>query len=278
MNAFSRLSLCAAVILTTFVQTGVHAQRGTKEPANAAPALPQALVSAAEAFRSKPSGQRLGEGWRLLSLIRTNPIGEAAKGVTNFWVGVLASGLSRTNLTSSLGPPDLVYTNTMRGTNTVCYVYTCGWDSEGVCIEFSILFIDPPMVLLDQSSIISAAESEQYQKEVLARFKRHYDKIIAALRAGELKPDAEGRLQIPASYPVVTVAREAYVSRQATGLMVGFKLWSGRKSNMEGYLYSDVRLPDTEIGPHPELRVGPLLVAAEQRIDDHWYVIAYRID
>jgi hypothetical protein len=74
------------------------------------------------------------------------------------------------------------------------------------------------------------------------------------------------------------VGREAYVSRQATGLMVGFKLSSGRKSNMEGYLYSDARLADTEIGQHPKVWIGPLLVAVEQRIDDHWYFIAYRID
>jgi hypothetical protein len=278
MNAFPRSSLFAAVILTTFVQTGVGAQRRSKEPASAAPESPEALVSAAKAFRSKPSGQRLGEGWRLLPLIRTNPFEEASKGVTNFWFGPLASSLFRTNLASFLGPPDLVYTNTFTGTNTVCYVYTCGWDPEGACIEFRIDFIEPPMVWLNQNSIISAAESARYRQEVLPRFKPHYDKIIAALRAGELEPDAAGRLQVPAIFPVVTMAREAYVSRQATGLMIGFKLWSGRKSNMEGYLYSDARLADTQIGQYPKLWIGPLLVAVERKIDDHWYVIAYRID
>jgi len=278
MSAFSRSLLLVVVIQTTLVSTGVYAQRRTTEAASAAPVLPEALVSAAKAFRSKTSGQRLGEGWRVLSLIRMNPLGEASKGVTNFVFGPLVSGLSRTNLATLLGAPDLVYTNAITGTNTVCYVYTCGWDPEGACIEFSIHFIEPPMVWLNQNSIISAAESARYLQEVLPRFKPHYDKIIAALRAGELEPDAAGRLQLPAAYPVVTMAREAYVRRQATGLMVGFKLWSGRKSNMEGYLYSDARLPDTVIGHHPEVRIGPLLVAVEQRIDDHWYLIAYRID
>ena len=278
MNAFPRSSLVAAVILTTFVQTGVGAQRQSTEPATAALESPEALVSAAEEFRSKPSGQRLDEGWRLLPLIRTNPFEEDSKGITNFWFGPLASSLSRTNLASLLGPPDLAYTNTFRGTNTVCHVYTCGWGPEGACVEFRIDFTEPPMVWLHQDSILSAAESARYRQDVLPRFKPHYDKIIAALHAGELEPDAAGRLQVPAMYPVVTMAREAYVSRQATGLIVGFKLWSGRKSNMEGYLYSDAKLADTQIGQYPKLWIGPLRVAVERRIDDHWYVIAYRMD
>ena len=121
MSAFSRSLLLVVVIQTTLVSTGVYAQRRTTEAASAAPVLPEALVSAAKAFRSKTSGQRLGEGWRVLSLIRMNPLGEASKGVTNFVFGPLVSGLSRTNLATLLGAPDLVYTNAITGTNTVCY-------------------------------------------------------------------------------------------------------------------------------------------------------------
>ncbi|MBE7504420.1 MAG: hypothetical protein HS113_29840 [Verrucomicrobiales bacterium] len=279
MSAFSRSSLLVAVIQTTVVATHVHAQTRTTNTGSAAtPVLPEALISAADAFRSKGSGQRLDEGWRLLSLIRMNPFGQDSKGATNFFVGPLVSELSETNLTTVLGTPDCVYTNEIMGTNTACYVYTCGWNSQGICIEFSVDLMEAPVVWLHQSSLISAAECVLYRKEVIPRLKPHYDKIVAALRAGDLEADPKGRLQLPADYPVVSLEREVYVSREAAGLMVAFKLWTGRKSNMEGYLYSDARLPDAVIGQHPKLRIGTLVVAVEQRIDPHWYLIAYRID
>lgn len=264
--------------LTAFVQTEVYAQARATEAAGTAPALPGTFVSAAEAFRSKTGGQRLGEGWRLLSLLRKNPGGERSKAMTNFWFGPLIPGLSKANIPRFLGPPDLVYTNKIMGTNTACYVYTCGWDPEGMCVEFSIHFTEAPMVWLNQNSIISAEESAKYQQEVPPRLKPHYDKIVAALTAEDLVPDSSGRLRLPSQFPVVTIAREAYVSRKANELMVAFKCWSGRRNNMEGYLYSDARLADRLIGHQPELRIGPLLVAVEQRIDDHWYLIAYRLD
>lgn len=74
------------------------------------------------------------------------------------------------------------------------------------------------------------------------------------------------------------MGQEVYVDQHDTCLMVGFKLWAGKNGNMEGYLYSEMRLADSQIGQNPNLRIGPLLVAVERRIDDHWYFIAYRID
>jgi hypothetical protein len=111
------------------------------------------------------------------------------------------------------------------------------------------------------------------QTNVLARFKPHYDKIIDALRTGKLKADARGRLQIPSEYPVVSLRREAYVQHENSRLMVVFKFWGGRKSNMAGYLFSETTLADSELGHFPRLWVGPVVVAVEKRLDDHWYLV-----
>jgi hypothetical protein len=88
---------------------------------------------------------------------------------------------------------------------------------------------------------------------------------------------------LPDALKDASIGKRVLVSRRPDGLLlVAFKIWYGRRSNMAGYLYASRPLAAVDMGadPHnnPAVLVGGVPLHIESKIDDQWSFVSYRLD
>src|SRR5262249_41434820 len=73
-------------------------------------------------------------------------------------------------------------------------------------------------------------------------------RIVASVKNGKLRPDANGRISLPSSQVSTTIDGRVYVMRRQTGLlMVLFPTWQGKGFNLRGYLFCSRSLHQGDI-------------------------------
>jgi hypothetical protein len=90
---------------------------------------------------------------------------------------------------------------------------------------------------------------------------RRFAEVVADLRAGALVPNADGVLRLPERLHGLTVDDVVLVERRQSRLVVLFRLWMGRGSDLDGVVLIDGGLTDADLVPSPwdrelELSIG----------------------
>jgi hypothetical protein len=120
-------------------------------------------------------------------------------------------------------------------------------------------------------------------KHMLEQRETLYLQVIERLKTGELKDGNSGIVQLPAQLRAASVDGEVWFSQPNTNQMiVVFKTWNGKGSNMEGFLYSAQPLSEDEIGKdyygNSVIPIAAIDIVLDHRINPTWYRVSYRLD
>jgi hypothetical protein len=114
-----------------------------------------------------------------------------------------------------------------------------------------------------------------------------YDQVLAALRDHQIPPDESGRLDLSKQFPGITGHNDAYITyRPDNTFIVMFPTYYGLGQEVAGLLYTSRKLTEDDThGRNSAINFEQRLVKAgsydhlllENRINDNWYHVSYKI-
>ena len=124
-----------------------------------------------------------------------------------------------------------------------------------------------------------------------------YQQVVGQVTSGKLAPDEYGVIRLPAELSSTSVDGKVYVSKSTSGsLLILFRTWRGKGSNLQGYLYCSAPLSaaDTQKdyygrtvidlngpvihGPPGTTPISRFECVLDKAIASNWYLVHYDLD
>ena len=163
--------------------------------------------------------------------------------------------------------------------------YLCGIHESGN--QFSVVFVTLEKrakitIQIDVQSILLPQEIAKAGKELPASKVPMYERIIAMVQKGELKSEADGKLNLPNGLKEACVEGKALATKLDDGhWRIAFRFWRGRHENMMAFMYSTRPIADTEwqkFGDGFTIEVGGLNAWRHAVLGNNWFLVGYHMD